>query len=220
MSEEMEKLAGRKAEDTTFFSEKLLDEKSVKQHRIIGQLFDTYWLIEFKNELFIIDQHAAHEKVLFERMMKSLQNREYTSQIISPPVILTLSLQEENLLRKHWKSFEQLGFEIEAFGGKEFALRAVPDNLFRIAHQDLFIELLDSLDGQMEHLKSESIEERIASMSCKAAVKGNNRLSVSEIHALIDELMALENPYSCPHGRPTIISMSKTEIEKKFKRIV
>ncbi len=220
MEYQMEKLAHSTVKESDFFTEKLLDEKSVKNHRIIGQLFDTYWLIEFKNELYIIDQHAAHEKVLYERTMNSLKSREYTSQIISPPVILTLSLQEENLLKKHMKSFTDLGFEIESFGGKEFALRAVPDNLFRIAQQDLFIELLDSLDGQMDHLKAESIQERIASMSCKAAVKGNNRLSATEAHALIDELLTLENPYHCPHGRPTIISMSKTEIEKKFKRII
>ena len=219
-AQKMEKLAGSSVKESDFFSEKLLDRNNVKEHRIIGQLFDTYWLIEFRDNLFIIDQHAAHEKVLYEKTMRSMDKREYTSQILNPPVILTLSIQEAETLQKHMQYFQEIGFEIEEFGGKEYALRAVPDNLFGIAKDDLFIEMLDALDSQPASASVDIIKDRVATMSCKAAVKGNHRLSVSEVHALIDELMTLENPYHCPHGRPTIISMSKYEIEKKFKRIV
>lgn len=218
--QKMEELAGSSVKESDFFSEKLLDRNNIKEHRIIGQLFDTYWLIEFRDNLFIIDQHAAHEKVLYEKTMRSMEQREYTSQILNPPVILTLSIQEAETLQKHMQYFQEIGFEIEEFGGKEYALRAVPDNLFGIAKDDLFIEMLDALDSQPASASVDIIKDRVATMSCKAAVKGNHRLSVSEVHALIDELMTLENPYHCPHGRPTIISMSKYEIEKKFKRIV
>lgn len=218
--QKMEELAGSSVKESDFFSEKLLDRNNIKEHRIIGQLFDTYWLIEFRDNLFIIDQHAAHEKVLYEKTMRSIEQREYTSQILNPPVILTLSMQEAETLQKHMQYFQEIGFEIEEFGGKEYALRAVPDNLFGIAKDDLFIEMLDALDSQPASASVDIIKDRVATMSCKAAVKGNHRLSVSEVHALIDELMTLENPYHCPHGRPTIISMSKYEIEKKFKRIV
>ena len=219
-AQKMEELAGSSVKESDFFSEKLLDRNNVKEHRIIGQLFDTYWLIEFRDNLFIIDQHAAHEKVLYEKTIRSMDQREYTSQILNPPIILTLSIQEAETLQKHMQYFQEIGFEIEEFGGKEYALRAVPDNLFGIAKDDLFIEMLDALDSQPASASVDIIKDRVATMSCKAAVKGNHRLSVSEVHALIDELMTLENPYHCPHGRPTIISMSKYEIEKKFKRIV
>ena len=219
-SMEMEQMANSSVKESDFFSEKLLDRQNVKEHRIIGQLFDTYWLIEFRDNLFIIDQHAAHEKVLYEKTMKAMDKREYTSQILNPPVILTLSIQEAETLQKHMPYFQKIGFEIEEFGGKEYALRAVPDNLFGIARDDLFIEMLDALESQPLNVSVDLIKDRVATMSCKAAVKGNHKLSVSEVHALIDELMTLENPYHCPHGRPTIISMSKYEIEKKFKRIV
>ena len=218
--QELEKLASASVKETNFFSEKLLDKKNVKQHKIIGQVFKTYWLVEFNDNLFIIDQHAAHEKVLYERTIKSLKTRDYTSQMLNPPIILSLSMQEENLLQKHMEEFTNIGYEIESFGGREYALRAVPDNLFGIAKEELFIEMLDSLSGQTEHAKADSIYERIASMSCKAAVKGNHQLSLMEVESLIDELLTLDNPYHCPHGRPTIVSMSKYEIEKKFKRIV
>ena len=202
------------------FDKRLLSQESVKEHRIIGQVFDTYWIVQFQDKLFIIDQHAAHEKVLYERIMKSLQNREYTSQNIDPPVILTLTMSEAAILQKYRDRFAAVGFEIEEFGGSEYALRAVPDNLFGLADRELFLEMLDALAAQADVLKADMIDEKIASMSCKAAVKGNSRLSTEEIHALIRELLTLENPYHCPHGRPTIISMSKYELERKFKRIV
>lgn len=178
------------------FEHRFLDKKSRANYRIIGQVFDTYWLIQFEDKLYIIDQHAAHEKVLYERTIKALQNREYTSQLVSPPIILTLNMQEEELLNAYLDNFTALGFEIEPFGGREYAVRAVPGNLFSIAQKDVLTEMLDSLNGFSGKAEAQIINEKIASMSCKAAVKGNNRLSGKEADALIDELLNLENPYN------------------------
>ena len=199
---------------------KLLDIESRKEHKIIGQLFETYWLVEFDHQLYIIDQHAAHEKVLYERTMKSLEQKEFTSQTIYPPVLLTLNMQEEELLKKYMDYFKRLGFEIEPFGGKEYSVTAVPGNLFGLDGKQLVVEILDNLASFHGNEKPDMITEKIASMSCKAAVKGNQKLSRAEVEKLIDELLTLENPYHCPHGRPTIISMSKYELEKKFKRVL
>ena len=203
------------------FEEKLLSKEACKEHKIIGQVFDTYWLVEFKDHLYIIDQHAAHERVLYERTLKGMKTREFTSQMISPPIILNLSMQEAELLRKYMEQFVRIGFEFEEFGEESYAVRAVPGNLFSIAKKDLLLQMLDSLSDEISRNASpDLIDEKVASMSCKAAVKGHMRLSVSEVDALIGELLTLENPYHCPHGRPTIIAMSKRELEKKFKRIV
>lgn len=199
---------------------KLLDTESRKEHKIIGQLFETYWLVEFDNQLYIIDQHAAHEKVLYERTMQSLKQKEFTSQTMYPPVLLTVNMQEEELLKKYMDYFKKLGFEIEPFGGKEYSVTAVPGNLFGLNGKQLIIEILDSLMNFHGNETPDMITEKIASMSCKAAVKGNQKLSRAEVEKLIDELLTLENPYHCPHGRPTIISMSKYELEKKFKRVL
>ena len=200
--------------------QKFLSAEARKQHKIIGQIFDTYWIVQYQDKMFIIDQHAAHEKVLFERTMKSLANKEITSQMLQPPIILSLSMREEQALRQHKAELEKLGFEVEAFGGREFSIRAVPANLFGVAQVELLTELLDDLVEEKKVSDSEVILEKVATMSCKAAVKGNMKLSLMEAEALIDELMELDNPYHCPHGRPVIVSMSKYEIEKKFKRIV
>ena len=211
----------KKPEQLNLFEEKLLKREVRAEYRLIGQVFDTYWLVQFQDNLYIIDQHAAHERVLYERTLKEMKNREFTSQYLSPPIILTLSMQEAELLKTHKERFERIGFEIEPFGGEEYAIRAVPANLFSIAKKELFMEMLDNLaDGLSTNMTPDIIDEKVASMSCKAAVKGNNRLSAQEVDALIGELLELENPYHCPHGRPTIIAMSKKELEKKFKRIV
>ncbi len=207
-------------ETITYEQASFLDVKSVKQHRIIGEVFDTYWLVEFDEKLYIIDQHAAHEKVLYERTMKQLARKEHTSQRISPPVILTLSLLEEETLQKFRAQFEKIGYEIEHFGGNEYAVSAVPGNMFRLDTRELMIQMLDELEHIPENGAPDMILERVASMSCKAAVKGNHHLSYQEAEHLIGELLTLENPYHCPHGRPTIIAMTKYELEKKFKRIV
>lgn len=197
-----------------------LTESSKKQFSIIGQLFKTYWLIEFEDKLYIIDQHAAHEKVLYEKTMARLANKDFTSQRISPPIIMTLDAKESEMLEKYRPQIEQFGYEVEHFGGKEYMISAIPDNLFNIDMKDLFIEMLDDFSNATGRQTPDIITEKVASMSCKAAVKGNDKLTLPEINKLIDELLSLDNPYNCPHGRPTIISMSKYEIEKKFKRIV
>lgn len=197
-----------------------LTESSKKQFSIIGQLFKTYWLIEFEDRLYIIDQHAAHEKVLYEKTMARLANKDFTSQRISPPIVMTLDARECEMLEKYRPQIEQFGYEVEHFGGKEYMISAIPDNLFHIDMKDLFIEMLDDFSNATGRQTPDIITEKVASMSCKAAVKGNDKLTLPEINKLIDELLSLDNPYNCPHGRPTIISMSKYEIEKKFKRIV
>lgn len=197
-----------------------LTESAKKQFSIIGQLFKTYWLIEFEDKLYIIDQHAAHEKVLYEKTMARLANKDFTSQRISPPIVMTLDARECEMLEKYRPQIEQFGYEVEHFGGKEYMISAIPDNLFNIDMKDLFIEMLDDFSNATGRQTPDIITEKVASMSCKAAVKGNDKLTLPEINELIDELLSLDNPSNCPHGRPTIISMSKYEIEKKFKRIV
>lgn len=201
-------------------SSDFLTKDAKKKHRIIGQLFKTYWLVEFEDKLFIVDQHAAHEKVLYERTMATLKEKEYTSQTISPPIVLSLDANEILMLEKYKDSIVKMGYEVESFGGKEYMISAVPANLFKVDMKDLFIEMLDDFSNLSGRETPELILEKVASMSCKAAVKGNQTLSFSEFDALVEELLTLDNPYNCPHGRPTIISMTKYEIEKKFKRII
>lgn len=202
------------------FEEKLLAPESRSRHRLIGQLFETYWLVEFDDRFFIIDQHAAHEKVNYERFVKQFKEQETHSQYLSPPLIVSLSLEEEASLSANREFFEKAGFEIEPFGGREYSISAVPADLYGFSEEDLFLEMLDNLAGEGEKDALNIFTARLATMACKSAVKGNNKLSFQEADQLIDQLLTLNNPYHCPHGRPTIISMTKTEIEKKFKRII
>ena len=200
------------------FEDKVLTPEKRVYFKMIGQVFDTYWLIEYEDKLFIIDQHAAHEKVKFERLMKQYHEKTLVTQNLMPPIIVSLSGQEETVYKEYTDVFAQLGFEVEPFGGSEYALRSVPVDLYGCGEKELFLSVLDELlEGGIKGDLT-AVREKIASMSCKAAVKGNNRLSTQEAHKLIDELLTLDNPYNCPHGRPTIISMSKYEMEKKFKR--
>ena len=209
-----------KTEQMELFDDRLLSKKARLRHRVIGQLFDTYWLVEYDNKFYIIDQHAAHEKVLYERFMEEFENRKILSQMISPPQVISLNLQEDELLKSHMEIFQRFGFEISPFGGREYSIHAVPANIYGISVQELFVEILDSLDNENSRQPLELITARIATAACKAAVKGNNTLSFEEADKLIDQLLGLKNPYNCPHGRPTIISMTKYELERKFKRIV
>ena len=202
------------------FEERLLAPESRSRHRLIGQLFDTYWLVQFEDNFYIIDQHAAHEKVYYERFVKQFQSQNIQSQYVSPPLIVSLSLEEENLLKANKKYFRDFGFEIEPFGGREYSISAVPSSLLGMTEEELFLEMLDHLTADGSKDAFEIFASRLATMACKAAVKGNHSMSPQEADKLIDELLTLKNPYNCPHGRPTIIAMSKTEIEKKFKRIV
>ena len=203
-----------------FFEERLLTKENRDEYRILGQVFDTYWIIAFKEKMFIVDQHAAHEKVKYERLLKQFNEKCIVTQSLNPPIVMTLTTKEEQILTEYQDIFHNLGFEVENFEGREYALRGVPTDLYGCDEKGLFIEVLDELtDGPM-FKELTVIEEKLASMACKAAVKGNNAMSKQEMEELIDELLSLKNPYNCPHGRPTIISMSKFEIEKKFKRIV
>ena len=202
------------------FEERILTADNRSRFRIIGQVFDTYWLIEYEEKLLMIDQHAAHEKVNYERLMGQYRQKNVLSQGLLPPVIVTLSGQEEAVLKENLDTFCALGFEVEAFGGSEYALRSVPTDLYGCQEQEMFLEVLDGLIDGSGFGGIRVIEEKIASMSCKAAVKGNSKMNVREAEALIDELLALENPYNCPHGRPVIVSMTRAEMDKKFKRIV
>lgn len=212
--------APQKPEQETLFSERFLSEQARTAHRIIGQVFETYWLVEYGDKLYIIDQHAAHEKVNFERMMKRLREKKPASQYLNPPILLTLTADEARVLEEHMSYFEQLGYVISSLGDRDYSISAIPTDLPELGKKELLLEILDELTDEAGMTTPDTIYDKIASMSCKAAVKGNNKLSLMEADALIGELLTLENPYACPHGRPTIISMSKTELEKKFKRIV
>ena len=202
------------------FDDRILSAKAREQYEIIGQLFETYWLISYQEKLLIVDQHAAHEKVRYERLMRRFREKEIVSQSINPPTIVTLSNREKECYLQHQEDFASLGFEIEAFGGNDYAVRGVPMDLYGYTGESFFYEILDELAAEPVTGTPEGIRTRIATMACKAAVKGNMRISRQEMEALMDELLTLDNPYHCPHGRPTIVSMSKYEIEKKFKRIV
>ena len=206
---------GEKYEQISF-----LDKEAIKEHKIIGQVFDTYWIVEYDKNMYIIDQHAAHEKVLFEKTMERLKHQEMTSQMVSPPVIVSLSPQDVLLFEQYRDAFEKLGYRVESFGGNELAINAVPGNLLNLNPKDFFMEVLADCQSYKASDSFDMIVERVASMSCKAAVKGNNKLSIPEIKTLIDDLLTLENPYHCPHGRPTMISFSEYELGKKFKRII
>lgn len=197
-----------------------LSEVAKPKHKIIGQVFDTYWIVEYNDKMYIIDQHAAHEKVMFESLMKKLENKEISSQMINPPIILSLSMSESQLLEKYLENFKNIGFQIEPFGGQDYAVRAVPSDLYTLDSEDVLMGIVDNLSNETGKMVPDIINEKIASMSCKAAVKGNSKLSYEEADKLIEQLLQLDNPYNCPHGRPTIISMSKYELEKKFKRII
>ncbi len=197
-----------------------LSKEAIKEHRIIGQVFLTYWLVEYEEKLYIIDQHAAHEKVLYEKTIKDLKEKNILKQNLNPPIILTLSMREKEVVEKFKDEFSALGFEIEYFGGNEYAIREIPSDLDGLAQKDIFIELIDNLTDETYKQSSEVIIDKVASIACKAAVKGNQKLSTKEVHVLINSLLELENPYHCPHGRPTMILLSKYELEKRFKRVL
>ena len=204
----------------SLFGEQFLAPESRNRIRIIGQLFDTYWLAEFGESFFIIDQHAAHEKVFYERFLKRFRERRMESQNLCPALIVTLTMEEEAVLAANMERFIEAGFEIDNFGGREYSIHTVPADIYLGTGEQLFREMLDSLSSDGAGNADEVFTRRLATMACKAAVKGNNRLSPAEAAALIDEMMTLDNPYHCPHGRPTIIEMSKAELERKFKRVV
>jgi DNA mismatch repair protein MutL len=209
-----------KYEQMDMFEDKFLTPEAKKKHRIIGQLFKTYWLIEYEDKFFIMDQHAAHEKVKFEELMANYKNKTAIPQYLMPPAIVSLSGTESEFLRENLEFFQNLGFQIEGFGGKEYKLSAVPANLFGLDGRELFLEFIGELSENGQKQTIDTFISKLSTMACKAAIKGNTSISFKEADNLIDQLMKLENPYTCPHGRPTLISMTETELEKKFKRIV
>ena len=213
-------LVEEKTQQYELFDTGLLTKEARIRHKLIGQVFETYWIVDYDGKLFIIDQHAAHEKVLYEKLMKRFKESQPMIQMLQPPIVLTLSMTEVDLLNRYMDDFKRMGFEFESFGGKEYALRGVPSDLYGFTGKEMVTELLDDLSGESPRIRTDMIGDRIATMACKAAVKGNMRISPKEANALIEELLQAENPYTCPHGRPTIISMTKTELEKRFKRIV
>lgn len=209
-----------KYEQMDMFEDKFLTPEAKKKHRIIGQLFKTYWLIEYEDKFFIMDQHAAHEKVNYERLMEAYRKKERITQFVSPPMVISLTRAEEAILEEFKSEFERIGFTIEPYGGREYAISEIPANLYGINEKELFLEMLSDLEDRGSMQPSELIASKLASMSCKAAIKGGQKISFKEADALVSQLLTLENPYACPHGRPTIITMTKYELEKKFKRIV
>lgn len=209
----------QEAEQLSIFDTPLMSEKAKADYRIIGQLFETYWLIEYEDKFYMMDQHAAHEKILYERFMNHLKVKDMDTQMIMPPVIIELNMQQEDAYKRNKQAFSRLGFEIEEFGGNAYKVNGLPAGLPNINLKQMLIDMIDGLtDDNSTDL--DIITERVATMSCKAAVKGNNKLSFEEAKELIEELMQAENPYNCPHGRPTLIVMSKYEVERKFKRIL
>lgn len=208
-----------KGEQLSMPMEEFISPEARKKHRLIGQVFKTYWLIEFDNKLYIMDQHAAHEKVMFEHLMKMASEKKVLSQQLLPPKVVHIDSAEHNLLNDHIAFFEQTGFEIEDFGDDAIVLRAVPDDIMGIDPQLLFDELINVLKDERGKLSVDFFVEKLSGMACKAAIKGNTEISFAEANELLDEMMTLDNPYNCPHGRPTMISLTKTEVERKFKRI-
>ena len=202
------------------FEEKLLTKEAVQSYRILGQVFDTYWIAEYEEKLLFIDQHAAHEKVKYEALINKLENGSVDSQMLTPPIVLNLSAREAHLLEEYSSYFAQLGFEIEEFGGNAYAVRSVPCDLYGHCEKEFLEAILDELEEEPPHGAPKAIAEKLASMACKSAVKGNHSMSREEMASLLEQLLQLENPYHCPHGRPTIITMSKYELERKFKRII
>ena len=208
-----------KPKQLELFDDRLLTKEARIRHKLIGQVFDTYWIVEYDGKMFIIDQHAAHEKVLYEKLVINYKSRKPASQYLSPPMILSLSLREENIIHTYMDYFKNFGFEIEPFGGNEYAVRAVPMEMYGFYEKDFLIMMIDSLSTDNYTEKEDLIIYRLATSACKAAVKGNHKMSFKEADALIEQLLQAQNPYTCPHGRPTIISMSQYDLERKFKRI-
>lgn len=215
-----EKTSAPVQQKVTDVYDNFLSDIAKPKHKIVGQVFDTYWIVEYDEKMYIIDQHAAHEKVMFESLMEKRKTGQIHTQMINPPIILNLSMNEADLIERYLQNFKEIGFEMEPFGGRDFAVRGVPSDLYTLDSQEVLMEIIDNLSNESGKMSPDILTDKIASMSCKAAVKGNSRISFREADELITQLLSLENPYNCPHGRTTIISMSKYELEKKFKRII
>ena len=200
--------------------ERVISEKARKQYRLIGSIFNTYWMFSYQEKLYFVDQHAAHEKVNYEKLVWQYKAHQVYTQQLNPPIIVSLSPSETETLEAYQEHFAELGFTIESFGGTEYAISTIPLDLYRKEPKTLFMEILNELSLKGVRSTPNIIDRVLATMACKASVKGGDVISMQEMDAVLDELLSLENPYHCPHGRPTIFSMSRTELERKFKRIV
>lgn len=210
-----------KPEQLSMFTEdRVLSSEARARYKLIGHVFDAYWIMEYADSVYFIDQHAAHEKVNYERIMKRVENDEKLTQYLNPPIVVTLTGSELTVFNDNKEYFEKIGFECEEFGGSEVAITGIPSELFCNTPKEMFLDILEELGENKHNSTPKVILQRIATMACKASVKGGRKISVAEMTELIDEMLTLDNPYHCPHGRPTIFSMSKYELEKKFKRIV
>lgn len=207
-----------KAQQLSLFTDEQILEQEKQQFQILGQVFDTYWILALPDKIYYVDQHAAHEKVMYERLMKQYREKQIAVQSLNPPIIVTLSLREQDVLLSRMEQFTSLGFEIDEFGERSYAIRSVPTDLYGLTEKELFLTILDELAAFPVKGDCDAILSKIASMACKAAVKGNQKLSTKEAQELMKELLACDNPFNCPHGRPTMISMTKYEMERKFKR--
>ena len=208
-----------KPEQLSIPVEQFISKEARKSHRVIGQVFKTYWIIEYDSKMYVMDQHAAHEKVMFERLMKQMAEKNVISQQLLPPKVIHLDGAEHAMVISHIDLFEQTGFDLEDFGDDSIVIRAMPDDIMGVDPQALFDALLNALSTDAGTINIDFFVEKLSGMACKAAIKGNTEISLQEADALIDELLTLKNPYNCPHGRPTMISLTKTELERKFKRI-
>jgi DNA mismatch repair protein MutL len=207
-------------EEPKYEQRSFLVPENIKEIHIVGQVFDTYWIIEYDKKMYLVDQHAAHEKVNFERLMKKVATNEVFSQTISPPIMISLSSEEIATLEKYMDEFNALGFSISSFGGKDFALTEVPYEMDSIDKKQLFYDILSDAGKWKNVSDAKIVRERIATMACKASIKGNQRISEREMETLLREMLTLDNPYHCPHGRPTMVAFTREDLDKMFKRIV
>ena len=210
----------RDVKQQSLFETGIMSKEKEKDIKIIGQVFSTYWILQFGDSMYMVDQHAAHEKVMYERLMKQIKEKDVAVQMVQPPIVLTLSMLEQQAVEENMDMLNSIGYNIESFGGREYMVTGVPAQWPDIATEELLMEMIDNLTQEKGNYTPDMLLDKIASMSCKAAVKGGNDLPVEQAYELLKELMQLENPYNCPHGRPTMIRMTQREIEKKFKRII
>ena len=211
-----------KSENISVFEDEDENEDNyeyVPNYKYIGSLFNTYIVIEIKDEIYIIDQHAAHERVMYEKVKENYySDKEKDSQIMLLPDIITLSHKEKNIVIENVDLFEKAGFILEEFGDKTIRLIGVPSICMDLDTKELFLEILDEIDTVAITARQEKEEKFISTIACKAAIKGNMKITKEEVDSLMQELLVLPNPFSCPHGRPTAIKMTKSDLERKFDR--
>ena len=206
-----------KAENVSVFKD--LEKNNKPVYKFIGIAFSTYIIIQMKDDMYIIDQHAAHERIMYEKVKANYYNdTNKNSQLMLLPDIITLSHKEMDIAKDNMELFRKAGFTLEEFGENTIKLTGVPDICIDLDTRELFLETLDEINTVARTAKQEKEEKFIATVACKAAVKAHMALNEEEVDKLMSQLLVLPNPFTCPHGRPTAIKMSKTDIEKKFSR--